>query len=174
MLDDDMRTAAIALIDLCKRKKLTLATAESCTGGLVAAAISDIPGSSWVLDCGFVTYSNEAKQQMLGVTPSTIDVYGAVSTECAAEMAKGALAHAQVDLAVSITGIAGPTGAVPGKPIGLVYFCAASRSGRVIAHDRKFGDIGRPRVRHASVMQALAMLQELAGKEEPRPPAGIS
>lgn len=174
MLDDDMRTAAIALIDLCKRKKLTLATAESCTGGLVAAAISDIPGSSWVLDCGFVTYSNEAKQQMLGVTPSTIDVYGAVSTECAAEMAKGALAHAQVDLAVSITGIAGPTGAVPGKPIGLVYFCAASRSGRVIAHDRKFGDIGRSRVRHASVMQALAMLQELAGKEEPQPPAGMS
>jgi nicotinamide-nucleotide amidase len=173
MIDDEMRTAAIALLDLCKKKKLTVATAESCTGGLVAATLSEISGSSAVLDRGFVTYSNEAKQQMLGVTPATIDVYGAVSTQCADEMANGALAHAPVDLAVSITGIAGPTGATPGKPIGLVYFCAASRSGRTIAHDRKFGDIGRENVRRESVMQALTMLQELAEKEEPRPPAGI-
>src|SRR5262249_14625792 len=129
MADQEINDAAIELLDLCKEKKLTVATAESCTGGLVAGAISEISGSSAVLDRGFVTYSNEAKQQMLGVTPSTIDVYGAVSKECAEEMAKGALAHAQVDLAVSITGIAGPTGATPGKPIGLVYFCAASRSG---------------------------------------------
>jgi nicotinamide-nucleotide amidase len=174
MFDEEITKAVVALIDLCKKKKLMLATAESCTGGLVAAAISEISGSSLVLDRGFVTYSNEAKQQMLGVAPATIDVYGAVSTECAEEMAKGALAHAQVDLAVSITGIAGPTGAVPGKPIGLVYFCAASRSGRVIAHDRKFGDIGRSKVRRASVLQALAMLRELAEKEEPQPPAGVS
>ncbi|HEY6026759.1 MAG TPA: CinA family protein [Pseudolabrys sp.] len=174
MFDDEITSAAVALLDHCKAKALTLATAESCTGGLVAAALSEISGSSLVLDRGFVTYSNEAKQQMLGVTPATIDVYGAVSKECAEEMAKGALAHAQVDLAVSITGIAGPTGAVPGKPIGLVYFCAASRSGRVIAHDRKFGDIGRSQVRRASLLQALAMVQELAEKEEPRPPAGQS
>ena len=127
-----------------------------------------------MLDRGFVTYSNEAKQQMLGVTPSTIDVYGAVSKECAEEMARGALARAQVDLAVSITGIAGPTGATPGKPIGLVYFCAASRSGRVIAHDRKFGDIGRSNVRRASVIQALAMLQELVEEKELMPPANES
>lgn len=173
-MDEEMRAAAVALLDLCKKKKLTLATAESCTGGLVSAALSEIPGSSLVLDRGFVTYSNEAKQQMLGVTPATIDVYGAVSKECAEEMAKGALAHASVDLAVSVTGIAGPTGAVPGKPIGLVFFTAASRSGRVITHDRKFGDIGRDKVRHASVLQALAMLYELAEKEEPRPPAGES
>lgn len=174
MFDEEITAAVVALLDLCKAKKLTLATAESCTGGLVAAALSEISGSSLVLDRGFVTYSNEAKQQMLGVAPATIDVYGAVSTECAEEMAKGALAHAQVDLAVSITGIAGPTGAVPGKPIGLVYFCAASRSGRVIAHDRKFGDIGRSTVRRGSLLQALAMLYELAAKEEPRPPAGFS
>jgi nicotinamide-nucleotide amidase len=174
MFDDELTKASIALLDLCKDKKLTVATAESCTGGLVAGALSEISGSSAVLDRGFVTYSNEAKQQMLGVTPSTLDVYGAVSKECAEEMAKGALAHAQVDLAVSITGIAGPTGATPGKPIGLVYFCAASRSGRLIAHDRKYGDIGRSNVRRASVMQALAMLQELAEKEEPKPPAGES
>jgi nicotinamide-nucleotide amidase len=174
MPDEAALTAAKLLLDICTKKQLTLATAESCTGGLVAATISEIPGSSSVLDRGFVTYSNQAKQQMLGVTPATIDVYGAVSSECAEEMAKGALAHALVDLAVSITGIAGPTGAVPGKPIGLVFFCAASRSGRVIAHDRKYGDIGRPNVRHESVLQALAMLSELAEKEEPRPPAGKS
>jgi nicotinamide-nucleotide amidase len=174
MFDDEITAAVQAFLEVCKRKKLTAATAESCTGGLVAAAISETPGSSLVLDRGFVTYSNEAKQQMLGVTPATIDVYGAVSRECAEEMAKGALAHAQVDLAVSITGIAGPTGAVAGKPLGLVYFCAVSRSGRVIAHDRKFGAIGRSQVRRASVLQALAMLRELAEKEEPQPPAGMS
>jgi len=174
MPDEELRSAANSLLELCKAKKLTLATAESCTGGLVAATLSEIPGSSLVLDRGLVTDSNEAKQQMLGVTPSTIDVYVAVSTECAEEMAKGALAHASVDLAISITGIAGPTGAVRGKPIGLVYFCAASRSGRVIAHDRKYGDIGRSNVRWASVLQALGMLRELAEKEEPRHPAGKS
>ncbi|MFZ2094643.1 MAG: CinA family protein [Pseudolabrys sp.] len=168
MAEKDPIDAANALLEICKTKKLKLATAESCTGGLVAATISEIAGSSLVLDRGFVTYSNAAKQQMLGVTPATIDVYGAVSGECAEEMAKGALAHASVDLAISITGIAGPTGAVPGKPIGLVFFCAASRSGRVIAQDRKYGDIGRANVRHQSVLQALAMLQELAEKEEPR------
>ena len=115
MPDKGLLVAAEALLELCKSKKLTLATAKSCTGGLVAAALSEIPGSSLVLDRGFVTYSNEAKQQMLGVSPPTIDVYGAVSAECAEEMAKGALAHASVDLAISITGIAGPTGGVPRK-----------------------------------------------------------
>jgi nicotinamide-nucleotide amidase len=174
MPDQATLVAATSLLDVCRTKKLTLATAESCTGGLVAGAISEIAGSSLVLDRGFVTYSNSAKQQMLGVRPATIDVYGAVSRECAEEMAKGALAHASVDLAVSITGIAGPTGAVPGKPIGLVFFCAVSRNGRVIAHDRKYGNIGRANVRRESVLQALAMLQDLAEKEEPRPPTGKS
>ena len=174
MPDEATLDSAKLLLDVCTKKTLTLATAESCTGGLVAAVISEIPGSSAVLDRGFVTYSNEAKQQMLGVTPATIDIYGAVSRECAGEMAKGALAHASVDLAVSITGIAGPTGAVPGKPIGLVFFCAASRSGRIIAHDRKYGDIGRANVRRESVLQALGMLRELAEKEELKPPAGRS
>ncbi len=174
MFDREILDAATRLLDVCKTKKLTVATAESCTGGLVAGAISEIAGSSLVLDRGFVTYSNEAKQQMLGVTPATIDVYGAVSKECAEEMAKGALAHAQVALAVSITGIAGPTGATPGKPIGLVFFCAASRSGRISAHDRKYGAIGRSEVRRASILQALAMLTELAEKDEPSPPAGES
>jgi len=171
MFDREILDAAVRLLELCKKKRLTVATAESCTGGLVSGAISEISGSSAVLDRGVVTYSNEAKQQLLGVTPATIDVYGAVSKECAEEMAKGALAHTQVDLAVSITGIAGPTGATPGKPIGLVYFCAASRSGRTIAHDRKYGDIGRSQIRRASILQALAMFQELAEKEKPQPSA---
>ncbi|HZS64811.1 MAG TPA: CinA family protein [Xanthobacteraceae bacterium] len=171
MSDKAVHEAAQKLVDLCTRKKLTIATAESCTGGLLAAALTEIAGSSIVFDRGFVTYSNEAKEQMLGVTPMTIETYGAVSRECAEEMAKGALAHAQVSLAVSITGIAGPTGAVPGKPIGLVFFSAASRSGRTITHDRKYGDVGRAQVRRQSVLQALAMLQELAEKEEPHPPA---
>jgi len=171
MFDSEISDAAKALLRICQEKKLTIATAESCTGGLVAAAISEIAGSSLVLDRGFVTYSNMAKQQMIGVTPATIEFHGAVSSECAEEMAKGALAHASVSLAISITGIAGPTGAVPGKPIGLVYFCAASRSGRVIACDCRYGDIGRTEVRRKSVLQALSMLRELAEKEEPHPPA---
>jgi len=100
-----------------------------------------------------------------------IDVYGAVSKECAEEMVRGALAHASVDLAVSVTGIAGPTGAVPGKPIGLVFFSAGSRSGRLITKDCRYGDIGRDQVRRASLLQALAMLKELAEEEEPEPPA---
>jgi nicotinamide-nucleotide amidase len=171
MFDAEVSAAAMAVLDACKAKDLTVATAESCTGGLVAGALSEITGSSAVLDRGFVTYSNTAKQQMLGVNPATIEFHGAVSKECAEEMAKGALAHASVSLAVSITGIAGPTGAVPGKPIGLVYFCGVSRSGRVIPRDCRWGDIGRTEVRRRSVLQALAILRELAEKEEPHPPA---
>src|SRR5579872_889998 len=141
MADSELSTAARAVLAACQAKKLTLATAESCTGGLVAAALTEIPNSSLVVDCGFVTYSNQAKQTMLGVAPAVIDTYGAVSGECAEAMAKGALAQARVDLAVSITGIAGPAGAVPGKPIGTVFFAAASRSGRTIMRHRHFGDI---------------------------------
>jgi nicotinamide-nucleotide amidase len=171
MLDKELYHSATALLDLCKARHLTLATAESCTGGLLAAALTDIAGSSAVMDRGFVTYTNESKQQMIGVPPMTIEKYGAVSRETAEAMAKGALAHAQVDLAVSVTGIAGPTGAMPGKPIGLVHFAAASRSGRLIHHDRKFGDVGRSEVRRQSVLQAMAMLRELAEKEEPKAPS---
>jgi nicotinamide-nucleotide amidase len=170
MLDRETKEAAVALLELCKEKKLKLATAESCTGGLLAAVLTDIPGSSTMVERGFVTYSNDSKQQMLGVTPMTLEKYGAVSKETAEEMVKGALAHAKVELAVSITGIAGPTGAMPGKPIGLVHFAAATRSGRISHHDRKFGDLGRSEVRRRAVLQALAMLHELAEKEAPRAP----
>ena len=122
-------TSALArsLLDLCRSRRLTLATAESCTGGLVAGALTDIPGSSDVVDRGFVTYSNEAKRAMLGVNATTLATFGAVSKETATQMAVGALERAGVDLAVSTTGIAGPGGATPGKPVGLVHFAAAAR-----------------------------------------------
>ena len=161
--------SARSLIALCRGKKLTLATAESCTGGLVAAILTDIAGSSDVVDRGFVTYSNAAKQAMLGVPAAMLERYGAVSREVALAMATGALAHAPVDLAVSVTGIAGPGGATPGKPVGLVHFAAASRGGRPLHEERQFGDIGRTQVREASVVQALAMLQALAEAESGRP-----
>src|SRR3954469_23305580 len=139
MADQELVAAARALLDLCRQKKLKIATAESCTGGLLAAAITEIPGSSDVLDCGFVTYSNKAKQAMLGVTAKTLDSFGAVSRETAEAMARGALAHAPVDLSASITGIAGPGGGSPNKPVGLVHFAAAARAGRLIHQERRFG-----------------------------------
>jgi nicotinamide-nucleotide amidase len=154
--------AAKRLLALARVRGLKIATAESCTGGLVAGALTEIPGSSDVVERGFVTYSNAAKQTMLGVTPLTLERTGAVSRETAEEMARGALAHSEADLAVAITGIAGPGGATPGKPIGLVHFAAAARDGRLIHRAKKFGDIGRRKVRQKSVDQALAMLAQLA------------
>lgn len=162
MADVETQAAAIALLDACKAKKLMVATAESCTGGLVAAALTDIAGSSAVVDRGFVTYTNEAKHEMLGVPSGTLDKFGAVSRETAEAMARGALGRAHADLAVSITGIAGPGGGSAEKPVGLVHFAAASRSGRLIHREHRFGDIGRAEVRRRSVLEALAMLTELA------------
>src|ERR1700756_5444167 len=149
-------------LDLCRMPKRTIAPAESCTGGLIAGALTDIPGSSDVIDRGFVTYSNEAKRAMLGVEASTLQTFGAVSKETATQMAVGALERADVDLAVSITGIAGPGGATPGKPVGLVHFAAAARDGRIIHREMRFGAIGRSPVRERSVVEALKMLMELA------------
>jgi nicotinamide-nucleotide amidase len=158
-----------ALLDLCRMRKLTIATAESCTGGLVAGALTEIPGSSDVIDRGFVTYSNEAKRAMLGVKATTLTTFGAVSKETATAMAVGALERADVDLAVSITGIAGPGGATPGKPVGLVHFAAASRDGRILHRECRFGAIGRSSVRQRSVVEALRMLMELARGPQPLP-----
>jgi len=155
-------TLARSLLDLCRSRKLTIATAESCTGGLVAGALTDIPGSSDVIDRGFVTYSNDAKHAMLGVETTTLAAFGAVSKETATQMAVGALERAGVDLAVAITGIAGPGGAVPGKPVGLVHFAVAARDGRITTHECRFGAIGRGAVRQRSVMEALRMLMEMA------------
>ncbi len=162
MTSSGARTIARSLLDLCRSRRLTIATAESCTGGLVAGALTDIPGSSDVIDRGFITYSNDAKRAMLGVNATTLATFGAVSKETATQMAVGALEHAAVDLAVSITGIAGPGGATPGKPVGLVHFAAAARDGRIINREVRFGAIGRSAVRQRSVVEALRMLMELA------------
>ncbi len=170
MLQQELNERARALLDLCRGKRLKLAAAESCTGGLLAATLTEIPGSSDVFERGFITYSNEAKETMLGVASATLQSHGAVSSETAAAMARGVLAHTPVDLAVSITGIAGPGGAVPGKPVGLVHLAAASRNGQLIQHERKYGDIGRAQVRRACVIEALAMLGELAAAEQARLP----
>src|SRR6201985_2778254 len=165
-------TSALArsLLHICRRRRLTVATAESCTGGLVAAALTDIPGSSDVVDRGFVTHSNEGQRAMLGVEASTLQTFGAVSKETAIQMAVGALERADVDLAVSITGIAGPGGATPGKPVGLVHFAIAARDGRIAHREHRFGAIGRTAVRQRSVVEALRMLMELArGPQQVKP-----
>jgi len=161
-MNDDIVAAAEALIKLFSDKKLVIATAESCTGGLVAGALTEVPGSSAVMDRGFVTYSNAAKQEMLGVPLETLKQFGAVSRETAEAMACGALGHSAADVTVAITGIAGPGGGMPGKPVGLVHFAAASRSGALTHAEMRYGDIGREQVRHQSVLQALAMLKALA------------
>ena len=162
MIDAELRRKAKRVLDLCRARDLRVATAESCTGGLVAAALTEIAGSSDVVDCGFVTYSNEAKQKLLGVPAATLRRHGAVSAETAAAMAAGALKKSQADLAVAVTGIAGPGGGSKQKPVGLVYFAAASRGGQRVARERRFGKIGRVRVRLRSVAQALALLEVLA------------
>jgi len=153
---------ASALLEICRRKQLRIATAESCTGGLIAATLTEIPGSSDVVERGFVTYSNAAKQVMLNVPAATISQFGEVSRETAEAMATGALANSPAELAVSVTGIAGPGGARPGKPVGLVHFAAASRRGGLVHREKRFGDVGRSQVRHASVIEALDMLRVLA------------
>ncbi|MDQ8730077.1 nicotinamide-nucleotide amidohydrolase family protein [Bradyrhizobium sp. LHD-71] len=162
MSASEIRAMARALLDLCKMKKLTIATAESCTGGLVCASLVDIPGSSAVVTTGFITYSNEAKHELLGVSSQTLENFGAVSREAAVSMANGALKKAKSGLSVAVTGIAGPGGATPGKPVGLVHLAVASRDGRVVTREKRFGAIGRTAVRMRSVVEALKMLTELA------------
>jgi nicotinamide-nucleotide amidase len=161
-MNEDLHAAAAIALDVCRARRLKAATAESCTGGLVAGALTDIAGSSDVFDRGFVTYSNDAKQQMLGVSSDTLRDYGAVSRQTAEEMARGAIAHSNADVAVAITGIAGPTGGSADKPVGLVYFAAASRGGALSHKEMRYGDIRRARVRRKAVLEALAMLKTMA------------
>jgi len=138
-------------------KGLRIATAESCTGGMIAARLTDIAGSSDVFDRGFVTYSNAAKQDMLGVRPATLEAHGAVSQEVAAEMATGALRNSLADIAVSVTGIAGPGGSEH-KPEGRVCFGLAQKGAETLVETIDFGPLGRDRVRQASVEHALDLL----------------
>ncbi len=147
------------LNNLLRSKKLKLVTAESCTGGLIPAAITEIAGSSDIFDRGFVTYSNEAKIAMLGVSPKTLESYGAVSKQTATEMCQGALKYSLADMAISVTGIAGPSGGTPEKPVGLVYIGIASKKEtRIFKHIFKGN---RNEVRKQTVEAALQHLSDL-------------
>jgi nicotinamide-nucleotide amidase len=148
---------AAALIRRYEAEGLRIVTAESCTGGLVAALLTEVPGSSAVVERGFVTYSNEAKAEMLGVPADLIGAQGAVSEAVARAMAEGALARSRADVALAITGIAGPGGATASKPVGLVHF-AVARAGGTRHLERRYGDAGRMAVREKAVDDGLNLL----------------
>jgi nicotinamide-nucleotide amidase len=161
MFSPDLLSLAKIVLDEAREKKLRIATAESCTGGLIAGLLTEIPGSSDVLERGFVTYSNEAKEELLGVPHELIAGQGAVSEAVARAMAEGAAANSSAQLAVAVTGIAGPGGGTAQKPVGLVHI-AASRKDRATLHEEhRFGDIGRTEVRLKTVEVALELLRRL-------------
>ncbi|MBV9750625.1 MAG: nicotinamide-nucleotide amidohydrolase family protein [Acetobacteraceae bacterium] len=161
MVGEDTLDEAAALLDLLRVRGLTVATAESCTGGLIVAALTSVAGSSDAVACGFVTYSNAAKTAMLGVPAELITAHGAVSEAVALRMADGALQRSKADLAVAVTGIAGPGGGSPEKPVGLVWF-GAGRRGSAPWAERKVFPGDRADVREATVRRALRVLRQLA------------
>lgn len=146
------------VLKICRQQKLLLATVESCTGGMIAAALTDIAGSSDVVDCGFVTYSNEAKMSMVGVDQCLLEKYGAVSEPVALAMAKGALHHSRADISIAVTGIAGPDGGSNEKPVGLVHLAVALKQFEPLHFKAHFGDIGRGNVRQATVIKAFELI----------------
>jgi nicotinamide-nucleotide amidase len=152
--------AARATLDAARARGFKLAAAESCTGGMVMALLTEIAGSSDVVDRGFVTYSNEAKIELLGVDPTLILTHGAVSAQVATAMAEGALARSRADVAASITGVAGPGGGSAEKPVGLVQFACAARGRATIQIERRFGALGRQNVRAAAAAAALDLLRQ--------------
>ncbi len=159
MFADKILKLAESVLAEARAKNLKIVTAESCTGGLVAGVLTEIAGSSDVFERGFVTYSNDAKQECLGVIDDTLDKFGAVSASTAIAMAEGALANSSADVSVAITGIAGPGGGSPDKPVGLVHFATARRGRATISEVRRFGDIGRNAIRMASVEIAITLLR---------------
>ena len=161
MFSPELRARAETLLAAARAKGLKIACAESCTGGLIAGLLTEIPGSSDVLDRGFVTYSNQAKEEMLGVPGAMIRQQGAVSEAVARAMAEGAIRNSTAQLSVAVTGVAGPGGGSDEKPVGLVHI-AAARAGEATLHrECRFGDIGRSEVRIKSVETALTLLEEL-------------
>jgi nicotinamide-nucleotide amidase len=150
---------AARLLESFRAAEKRLVTAESCTGGLITALLTEIPGSSDVVECGFVTYSNAAKQEILGVSANVLAAHGAVSEAVARAMAEGALVRCYADVAVSVTGIAGPRGSSDQKPIGLVHLAVARRKGATLHRECHFGDIGRGRIRLNAVEVALSLLR---------------
>jgi nicotinamide-nucleotide amidase len=160
MFSKNLLVRAEKFLTDARAKNLKIATAESCTGGLIAGLLTEIPGSSDVVERGFVTYSNKAKEELLGVPLQTLKDYGAVSEETARAMVAGALKHSHAHIAVAVTGVAGPGGGTPDKPVGLVHI-AAARGDQVFHRECRFGDIGRGEVRLRSVEVALGMLEDL-------------
>ncbi len=164
MFPDDIARAAEALIQTANARGARIVTAESCTGGLLAGALTEVAGSSTVFERGWVTYSNTAKTQDLSVPAGALNAYGAVSEDVAAAMAEGARALADVELAIAITGVAGPGGGSAQKPVGMVCFGVAVVSHATVTETKRFGDIGRASVRLESVRHGLALLtRELVG-----------
>ena len=169
----DLLTRAETFVAGCRAAGRRIATAESCTGGLLAGLLTAIPGSSDVVECGFVTYSNDAKAALLGVDPALIGKVGAVSEPVAQAMAEGALARSGVDLAVSITGVAGPGGGTLSKPVGLVHFGLAACGLPIQLFAQRYGDLGRDAVRTRALDDALRLLEDgLAALPAQAPAAG--
>jgi len=170
MFDSDLLRLAESVLDKSRAQGLHISTAESCTGGLVAALLTEIAGASDVFERGFVVYSNEAKSELLGVPADLVADHGAVSESVARAMAEGSVKHSAAQIAVSVTGIAGPGGGTAEKPVGLVHM-AAARGGRDTLHERHlFGDIGRRAIRTASIEAALRLLLAVI---QPHPPTGL-
>ncbi|MEO0798287.1 MAG: CinA family protein [Pseudomonadota bacterium] len=159
MFSDDLIAQSTALLQAARDANVKLATAESCTGGLIAGLLTEIPGSSDVVDRGFVTYSNAAKMALLGVPETDIQTHGAVSEIVATAMVAGALTHADADVAVAVTGVAGPGGGTAAKPVGLVWMAAQRRGQTVVTREMRYGDTGRTAVRLATVRDAVALMQ---------------
>lgn len=160
MFAEALLTEARHLLEKARAKRLRIVTAESCTGGLIAGLLTEIPGSSDVVERGFVTYSNEAKQELLGVPHAIIQTHGAVSEPVARAMAQGALKQAHAERSIAVTGIAGPGGGTASKPVGLVYIAVARPEGDVTVREYRFGDIGRDKIRLATVEKALQLLRD--------------
>jgi nicotinamide-nucleotide amidase len=159
LFDSVTINGATDLLHQLRAQNMMIATAESCTGGLIAGLLTEIPGSSDVVDCGFITYSNAAKQQLLGVPAALLALHGAVSAEVAMAMAEGALKQApQAAIAVAVTGVAGPGGGSVAKPVGLVHIGCAVRGQTVVQREHRFGDIGRSGIRLATVRAAVDLI----------------
>lgn len=162
-MDETLKEKAAELLTRFRAANLKIVTAESCTGGLVSACLTEVPGSSDVVERGFVTYSNTAKSEMLGVPVSLIASQGAVSDGVARSMAEGALTHSHADISVAVTGIAGPGGGTAEKPVGLVFVAVAREGSPTLCNRFEFGEITRDQIRHMSVLEAFRLAGSIAG-----------
>ena len=162
MFPQRLISTAETLLATLRARKLMIATAESCTGGLIAGVLTEIAGSSDVVERGFVTYSNEAKMELIGVPEALLAAHGAVSREVALAMAAGALEHSRADVSVAVTGVAGPGGGSAAKPVGLVHVVAQRRWQAAVHRECRFGDIGRHEIRIATIETAFDMIDQVA------------